>query len=81
MSATSNHYGDIILWIEKVIDSCTHPLHEKAARKLIRQFEKYYTDSLDASTYTIISRELNQRLDDKFYSRIENQLNNNANTN
>lgn len=38
MGATSNHYGDITTWIEKVIDSCTSPIQEEAAINLIRLY-------------------------------------------
>ena len=47
MAAISKHYGDVANWIEKVIDSCEHPLQESAARKLIRLFEKKYVGTLD----------------------------------
>jgi hypothetical protein len=42
MAATSNHYGDVANWIEKVIDSCETPSQEAAARRLVRQFEIQY---------------------------------------
>ena len=75
MAAISNHYGDVANWIETVIDSCEHPLQEKAARKLVRLFERNYFDKLDNSTFIELSRRLNRRLDDKIYGRLEKQLN------
>jgi hypothetical protein len=73
MAATSNHYGDVANWIEKVIDSCEHPLQENSARKLVRLFEKRYS-YLEYPVYRDLCRRLQNKLDEKVYSRIENQL-------
>ena len=43
MASTSNHYGDVANWIEKVIDSCETPLQEISERKLVRLYEKQYS--------------------------------------
>jgi len=40
MAAQSKHNGDILLWVHKVIDSCTTPLQVISARKVVRQFTK-----------------------------------------
>lgn len=73
MAATSNHYGDVAIWIEKVIDSCETPSQEFSVRKLVSLYEKQYS-YLEYPVYKALCRRLNDKLDDKFYSRIENQL-------
>lgn len=62
MSAKSKHYGDVIIWIEKVIDSCTHPLQEITARHLIQNFEKLYYE-VDKSFSFELSSKLRTRLE------------------
>jgi hypothetical protein len=39
MGAISNHYGDIITWIEKVIESCETSKQTITAHRLLRNFE------------------------------------------
>lgn len=73
MTSTSNHYGDVAIWIEKIIDSCETLGQEATARKLVRLFEKKYS-YLDYPVYGELCRRLRHKLDDKFYSRIENKL-------
>ncbi len=73
MASTSNHYGDVANWIEKVIDSCETPLQEISARKLVRLYEKQYS-YLDYPVYRELCRRLRNKLDNKFYSRIEQQI-------
>jgi len=75
MAAESKHYGDVANWIEKVIDSCTHPVQEIVARKLVRNFEKQLVRSnIDKDVYFELSRRLQYRLDDIVYSRLEKRL-------
>ena len=76
MAAISKHYGDVANWIEKVIDSCEHPLQESAARKLIRLFEKKYFGTLDDRACIEVARSLNHRLDEKLFGRLDKKLNN-----
>lgn len=73
MASTSNHYGDVANWIEKVIDSCETPLQEISARKLVRLYEQQYS-YLDYPVYRDLCRRLRNKLDNKFYSRIEQQI-------
>ena len=73
MASTSNHYGDVANWIEKVIDSCETPIQENSARKLVQLFEKRYS-YLEYPVYRDLCRRLQVKLDDKVYSRIENHL-------
>jgi hypothetical protein len=75
MGATSNHYGDVANWIEKVIDSCETPLQEVTARKLVRLFEKKYS-YLEYAVYRDLCRRLQHKLDEKVYFRLEEQLKN-----
>jgi hypothetical protein len=79
MAATSKHYGDVAIWIEKVIESCETSLQEIAARKLVRLFEKQYS-YLEWTVYRDLCRSLQGKLDNKFYTRVEKQLEN-ASTN
>ncbi|MGV8961864.1 MAG: hypothetical protein ACOH2V_00520 [Candidatus Saccharimonadaceae bacterium] len=46
MEKRSTHPGDVAIWITKVINSCVHPLQMITAKKLIRQFNTIYGDSL-----------------------------------
>lgn len=39
MGAKSNHYGDISIWVEKVIESCQTSIQAKVAGKLLQNFE------------------------------------------
>ena len=70
MAATSNHHGDIAIWIEKVIESCETSLQEVSARKLVRQFELQFKD-IDRELYWELSRRFRDSLDNKFYSRMD----------
>ena len=74
MASTSNHYGDLAIWIEKVIDSCETPLQEATARKLVRLFQKKYS-YLDYKVYRDLCCRLDQKLDDKIYTRLEKKFN------
>jgi hypothetical protein len=40
MEKRSRHYGDVQIWIEKVIDSCKTYEQTRSARRLIWNFEK-----------------------------------------
>lgn len=75
MASTSKHYGDVAIWIEKVIDSCETQSQEVSARNLVRLYEKQYS-YLEYPVYRDLCRRLHHKLDDKFYSRVENQLEN-----
>ena len=74
MAASSNKNGDIAIWIERVIDSCTHPLQEITARKLIQQFEKRLLDEQN-EFYTFYTRKLRDKLDLKTYTSANANLN------
>ena len=79
MASTSNHYGDVAIWIEKVINSCETPQQEIAARKLVQLFEKRLTTE-KSELYMYYTRHLRDVLDHKFYTRLESKLKDNAST-
>ena len=78
MGATSKHYGDVYKWIEKIIDSCTTPLQESSARRLINLFGVGLRESgeVDRDTIQFMESVLRYRLDEKMFSRLEEKLQN-----
>lgn len=68
MAATSNHIGDIAIWIEKVINSCETPMQEIGARHLIQLFEKMLLRQ-DIQSYEFYTWKLRDLLDTKLYAR------------
>jgi hypothetical protein len=62
MSANSKHFGDINLWIEKVIDSCITPLQESSALHLIQNFEKILLNKGKGDDYRFYSMNLRDKL-------------------
>jgi hypothetical protein len=79
MAATSNHDGDVGIWIEKVINSCETPQQEITARKLLRLFEeRLLRDGKGA--YSLYSRKLRNLLDEKVYTRLH-KIQEDANSN
>jgi len=70
MAATSKHYGDVVIWIEKVINSCETPIQEVTARRLVRLFESQYRD-IDRELGWDLSRRLRVALDNKVYTRMD----------
>ena len=57
MAANSSHYGDINMWIEKVIDSCESLDQLTTARKLIDNFSNIVgcTMSIQHNLYCLLS--------------------------
>lgn len=45
MAAISKHYGDVLLWLDKVIESCVTEAQVASAVKLITNFEKTYGEN------------------------------------
>lgn len=78
MGATSNHYGDIITWIEKVIESCetskqtitTHRLLRNFENRLVSEFQETYWPN---QHYDII-RPLSLKLLDKKEEILKKEL-------
>ena len=73
MAATSKHYGDVAIWIKKVIDSCETQEQDRAARNLIKQFMVVHHD-LEFVVLNKLTRDLSMRLDDRTMDRLENRL-------
>lgn len=74
MAAKSKHYGDLIIWIESVINSCTNLAHLRATDKLIDLFGNYleYATNMDIFDRMNIIRSLRIQQDAKefdFYER------------
>jgi hypothetical protein len=69
MAATSNHNGDIGLWIEKVIDSCETTSQAISARKLVSLFRDRLLRE-GSESYDYYARTLSARLDGKLYARF-----------
>lgn len=70
MENRSSHYGDIVKWIEKVIDSCETYEQSRTAGKLIRNFYNQLERKLGTSNYSTIIHPLESRLS---YKRQEIQ--------
>jgi hypothetical protein len=75
MSIKSTHYGDISMWIKKVIDSCQTHDQLRSARQLIVNFDKLMTfRKVNPATLRKLSSSLYCKERDKFYSiYIDNQ--------
>ena len=53
-----HHYGDVIRWIEKIINSCQNLEQLKNTEKMIRLFEREYEKDLPSSERLMISHNL-----------------------
>ena len=71
---TNPHYGDVVRWIERVIDSCETPKQTKSAERLIRLFENQYHGELTFSEMHSSSRGLFRRSTEKWGDLIEKKL-------
>ena len=78
MGATSNHYGDIATWIEKVIESCETIKQSNTTNKLLKNFENQliseFPDSYWPNYYYDVIRPLKLQLDDKRDEILKKQL-------
>lgn len=68
------HYGDVVRWIERVIDSCETPKQTKSAERLIRLFEDQYYGELTFSEMNSTSRSLLMRSTEKWGDLLEKKL-------
>lgn len=66
MAATSNHYGDVAKWIEKVIDSCKTTDQLMGAVALIDNFGTMFP-----AHYSSLFLPLWSRAEDRQYEIIE----------
>ena len=75
MGAISNHYGDVQIWVEKVIDSCETYNQARSARMLVLNFEKQMTENnVDSSIRSSIGHHLRNLVSNKMHDLIEKQL-------
>ena len=58
MAATSNHYGDVFMWIHKVIDSCDQYNQIFTAHKLVDNFCNMEYTLLDPIQKNDLNRDL-----------------------
>ena len=75
-TSTNPHYGDVVRWIEKVIDSCETPKQTKSAERLVRLFEDQYYGELTFSEMSSTSRSLLMRSTEKWGDLLEKKLDN-----
>ena len=79
MAAVSKHYGDVNVWIEKIIDSYDSPKQEQTIQNLINQFEKMLDNDSKLDSYfrrTLIRNleiRINNKIDELFYKKIKEQ--------
>lgn len=77
MAAASKHYGDVNVWIEKIIDSCDSPKQEQTIQNLINQFEKMLDNDSKLDSYfrrTLIRNleiRINNKIDELFDKKIK----------
>jgi hypothetical protein len=77
MAAVSKHYGDVNVWIEKIIDSCDSPKQEQTIQNLINQFEKMLDNDSKLDSYfrrTLIRNleiRINNKIDELFDKKIK----------
>jgi hypothetical protein len=70
MAAKSNHYGDLIKWVEECIDSSTSHQHIKSNGRLINSLFYKLTSQVSTDMAYEIRRSLRSRLDNKHISII-----------
>ena len=70
---TLPHWGDAKNWVIKVIDSCTETRQISTARRLMYRWRYQYSNKIDWFTYSMIERELQTKLDDKWEELIKKQ--------
>jgi hypothetical protein len=73
MAAVSKHYGDVNMWIEKIIDSCNSNKQLPTIRRLIQQFSYrlMVEENLKFDFYFTIIRNLETKLENKTYYLID----------
>lgn len=61
----SNHYGDIIQWIEKVIESCQNVEQLKVAKRLVSNFEHKLDRDRPSPSNIILTHKLTYLIQNK----------------
>jgi deoxyhypusine synthase len=76
MAAVSKHYGDVNVWIEKIIDSCDSTKQQQTIYKLIQQFNKMLNkdNTLDYSFQRDIIWQLERKLDIKIWELYDKKI-------
>ena len=67
------HWGDAKNWVIKVIDSCTETRQISTARRLMYRWRYQYSNKIDWFTYSMIERELQTKLDNKWEELMKKQ--------
>ena len=76
MNKNEVHYGDLIKWVHKVIDSCQTREQVKTAERLIDNFSHQpQIKQLDVNLYFEIIREMRNNCIDMSFEMIGKQLN------
>lgn len=78
MAANSKHYGDVAIWLEKVLDSCITVEQVDTTRKLIVRFErmynpKYKENHINDIGCTLFTKSVILR-DKLFYAKLAKRL-------
>jgi hypothetical protein len=76
MAAVSKHYGDVNVWIEKIIDSCDSTKQQQTIYKLIQQFNKMLNkdNTLDYSFQRDVIWQLERKLDNKIWELYNKKI-------
>ena len=76
MAAVSKHYGDVNVWIEKIIDSCDSPKQGPTIYNLIKQFRKMLDkdNTLEFDFRSNIIWQLERKLDNKIWELIDEKI-------
>jgi len=76
MAAVSKHYGDVNVWIKKIIDSCDSPKQQSTIRNLIWQFEKMLDNdsNLDFHFRLGLIRNLEFRIENKIDELFDKKI-------
>ena len=76
MAAVSKHYGDVNVWIKKIIDSCDSTKQGPTIQNLINQFEKMLDNDskLDSYFRRTLIRNLEIRIDNKIEELFDKKI-------
>ena len=76
MAAVSKHYGDVNVWIEKIIDSCESTKQQRTIQNLINQFKKILDkdNTLEFDFRSNIIWQLERKLDNKIWELIDEKI-------
>jgi hypothetical protein len=76
MAAASKHYGDVNVWIEKIIDSCDSTKQQRTIQNLINQFKKILDkdNTLEFDFRSNIIWQLERKLDNKIWELIDEKI-------